>query len=528
MHGAIAAGHPLTAEAGARVLEAGGSAVDACIAASFVSWVAESPLTGPGGGGFMLVHTAREATTRVLDFFVTIPGLGLPPAQRLGRMDEVDVEFTNGAGAGGQSGATQVFRIGPASCAVPGAVAGLAAAHRTYGTLPWAALLEPAVRLARGGVELTPPQAYLHAILDVILRAYEDGRSVYGPEGRRLATGDRVVMPDLARTLELLAERGPRPFYDGELAEALVEHVQAGGGTITLDDLRSYRVVRRRPVSVRFDGQTFLSNPPPSSGGILIGYGLALLDRLPARPAGSAEAMHDLVQIMREQARARSHPGFAGSLYRGGLSRRLYDEHALAAALDRIGASSGVPEPAPPSGTTHISAVDQQGNAAALTISTGSGSGVIVPGTGIHLSNMLGEFDLNVTGAARGAGLRLTSMMAPSLVVGPDGPRLVVGSAGSLRLRGAIMQAVINVVRHGMSVEDAIHAPRLHVDHEHVHVEGGGDAAEVDRLAARGYDLVRWRRRNLFFGGAAAVERRPDGELRAAGDPRRGGHGVVV
>jgi gamma-glutamyltranspeptidase/glutathione hydrolase len=238
--------------------------------------------------------------------------------------------------------------------------------------------------------------------------------------------------------------------------------------------------------------------------------------------------MQELVEIMREQARARGRRGFTAALYRGGLPRRLYAEEHLREALERIGSAPGVAEPAPHSGTTHISAVDQQGNAAALTISTGSGSGVIVPGTGIHLSNMLGEFDLNVTGAARSAGLRLTSMMAPSLVVGPEGPRLVVGSAGSLRLRGAIMQAVVNVVRHGMAVEDAIAAPRVHVDDQHVHVEGGADPGEVDRLEELGYDLVRWRRRNLFFGGAAAVERQPGGELHAAGDPRRGGHGVVV
>jgi gamma-glutamyltranspeptidase / glutathione hydrolase len=334
-------------------------------------------------------------------------------------------------------------------------------------------------------------------------------------------------MADLAGTLEILAAEGADALYGGKLGQALVEHVRAGGGTITIDDLQAFRVVRRRPVSVRFDGQEFLSNPPPSSGGVLIGYGLKLLDRLPPRPPGTATAMAELIEIMREQARARQ-GRFMSELYRGGLARRLCAEETVRAALERIGSAPGVPEPAPPSGTTHISVVDRRGNAASLTISTGSGSGVVVPGTGIHVNNMLGEFDLNVAGAARAAGRRLTSMMSPSMVMGASGPRLVVGSAGSLRLRGAVMQAVVNVVRHGMSVEDAIAFPRLHVDDEHVHVEGGADREEVDRLAALGYDLVRWRRRNLFFGGAAAVELRPDGELHAAGDPRRGGHGVVV
>ena len=174
-----------------------------------------------------------------------------------------------------------------------------------------------------------------------------------------------------------------------------------------------------------------------------------------------------------------------------------------------------------------MSAVDAEGNAASLSSSTGSGSGVVVPGTGIHLNNMLGEYDL-VAGAPAVAGRRLTSMMAPSVVLGPAGPRLVVGSAGSIRLRGAIMQVVTNVVAHGLRVGEAIDAPRLHVEEPHVHAEGGFAAAELDRLEAWGYDVVRWRRHNLYFGGTNAVELRADGSLDAAGDIRRGGAGVVV
>ena len=172
--------------------------------------------------------------------------------------------------------------------------------------------------------------------------------------------------------------------------------------------------------------------------------------------------------------------------------------------------------------------VDERGNAASLTASTGAGSGVIVPGTGIHLNNMLGEYDLNPSGLDASPGKRLTSMMAPSIVLHGSSPRLVVGSAGSIRLRGAILQLVVNVVRHGMPVEEAISAARVHVDDGHVHCEGGADQPELDRLERLGYELIRWRRRNLYFGGAAAVEVREDGSLHAAGDPRRGGHGIVV
>jgi gamma-glutamyltranspeptidase / glutathione hydrolase len=523
VRGAIAAGHPLTAEVGADVLREGGNAADACVAAAFASWVAESPLTGPGAGGFLLVHRARDRSERLLDFFAAVPGRGRPGGA-VGEMEEVDVEFDRDA--------SQVFRIGAASCAVPGAIAGLEAAHRAYCTLPWRRLIEPAVAAAQQGFELTRPQAYLHAILDLILRHTDAGRQIYGPSGTRLVAGDRIVMDDLASTLETLADEGAEAFYRGELGRRVVDHVQAEGGALTWEDLREYRIISRRPIRVAFDGHEFVSNPPPSSGGILIGYALLLLARLGvAGPPGSAEAIARLAEVMREQTRARG-GSFAGDLYRGGLVRRLYAEPNVAAAVERIRArEAGRREPAGVSGTTHISVVDADGNAASLTASNGSGSGTIVPGTGIHLNNMLGEYDLNpVRREDRRAlsGKRLTSMMAPSLVLEGERPRVVVGSAGSVRLRGAILQIVLNVAAHGMSVGEAIEHPRVHLEEPHVHCEGGSDPAELDRLEAWGYELVRWRRRNLYFGGASAVEFRADGALSAAGDPRRGGHGIVV
>jgi gamma-glutamyltranspeptidase / glutathione hydrolase len=515
MRGAVAAGHRLTAEAGAQVLAEGGNAVDACIAAAFVSWVAESPLTGPGAGGFMLVHRASDSSSRVLDHFVAVPGLGL---RQLGKteMESVDVDFTPES--------SQVFRIGAASCAVPGAAAGLGEAHRRFATLPWRTLLEPAIAHAREGVVMTEPQAYLHEILDLILRHTEEGRAMYGSNGHRLAAGDRLVLGDLARTLEQLAERGAEDLYHGELARELSKHVCDHGGEITLRDLRDYRVIQRRPVRVPFLGHDFESNPPPSTGGVLIGYGLRLLDQLgPAGPPGSAEAMAQIVEIMREQEAARGGP-FVRELYRGGLARRLYDPSELAAAARRV--RHRLPELQ--HGTTHIAVVDGSGNAASLTASTGAGSGVIVPGTGIQLNNMLGEFDLAATGGIPRPGVRFTSGMAPSLVLRERRPRLVVGSAGSLRLRGAILQIIVNTLGHGLGVEEAIDRPRVHLEAAQVQAEGGNDPAELDRLETWGYEVGRWRRRNLFFGGAAGVELLEDGTLAAAGDPRRGGHGVVI
>ena len=523
MRGAIAAGHPVTAQAGADVLADGGNAVDACVAAAFASWVAESPLTGPGAGGFMVVHRDRDRSARVLDFFVTVPGLGASCAtgRDAAEMESVDVDFTPES--------SQVFRIGAASCAVPGAVAGLEAAHRSFGTRPWRELIAPAIELARRGVVVTREQAYLHAILDLILRHRREGRAIYGRDGKRLAAGERLVMPDLASTLERLAAHGARELYGGELGAEMVRYLRGNGSLMTRDDLVHYRVIRRRPIRSAFLGHEFASNPPPSTGGVLIAYALRLLDLLGVGgPPGSAEAISRLAEVMREQLRARG-GRFRRELYAGGLARRLFDPGTLAEATQRVRDVAPAPtEPAAARGTTHISVLDGERNAASLTASTGAGSGMIVPGTGIHVNNMLGEFDLAVTGTLPRPGRRMTSMMSPSVVLREGRAQLVVGSAGSLRLRGAVLQIVVNAIAHGLPVDEAIGLPRVHYEPPEIHCEGGIDPGEIDRLERMGYDVVRWRGRNLFFGGAAAVAVGPHGLLAAAGDPRRGGAGIVV
>jgi gamma-glutamyltranspeptidase / glutathione hydrolase len=521
MRGAIAAGHPLTAEAGARVLAEGGSAVDACIAASFASWVSESMLSGPGAGGFFLVHDAASARTRLADFFVSQPGLG-SGHRKYAEMQQVDVAF--------QPDSLQAFSIGEASCAVPGAPKGLEEAHRRFGKLPWRELVAPAIELARRGVEITPAQAFLHKILDPILRHSAEGRRVYETEGRRYQAGDVFRRLDLVGTLEQLAEEGAAALYGGELGRRLVAHIQGEGGRITLQDLERYRVVWRRPVRSRYRGCEFVSNPPPSSGGILVAYGLRLLDELgEGGTPGSTEALARLIEVMREQTRARSGRGYSAALRRGGLAAKLLTNDSVLGGVERVRHSAPAePEPRSANGTTHIAVVDSRGNAASLTCSLGSSSGVIIPGTGIHLNNMLGEEDL-VAGTER-PGERLTSMMAPSVVFANGQPRLVLGSAGSVRLRGAIMQTVANVIGQGLPVEEAVTRARVHLDEPIVQCEGGADVdpTALDGLERLGYEIVRWRDLNVFFGGVQAVEVRPDGSLAAAGDPRRGGHGIVV
>jgi gamma-glutamyltranspeptidase / glutathione hydrolase len=472
MTGAIAAGHEVTADAGARVLRDGGNAVDAAVAAGFASWVAESTLTGPGGGGFMLVHRSRDRSTRLLDFFVGVPSGGSDVEQ----MVTVDVDFSGGT--------ITPYLIGAASAAVPGVPLGLETAWRQFGSKPWAELVAPAIRAARDGVEVTAQQAYLHELLGAILRFQPEGDALY-----RLEAGDTFRIPKLADTLERIADEGVAPLYAGDLADRIAQTAPQ----ISREDLAQYRVIRRRPVSVPFRGFTFSSNPPPSSGGVLIAYGLQLLEE------GDAFDAPAIIDVMRAQAAARD-AAFASGLYRGGLARRL------------IGTVDA------PTMTTHISVVDARGNAVSYSASTGAGSGVFVPGTGIQLNNMLGESDL--AGVLR-PGTRLTSMMAPSICFDGDRPRLVVGSAGSSRLRGAIMQVVVNVLARGLGVRDAVDRPRLHWEAGVTHAEHGADADGVD-------EVTRWPSLNLFFGGCNAVEVHEDGTFSAAGDPRRGGAAVVV
>jgi gamma-glutamyltranspeptidase / glutathione hydrolase len=458
MKGALAAGHPLTARTGADVLRAGGNAVDACIAAGAVSWVCESPLTGPGGGGFLLVHHAGEARTQLLDFFVAVPERAASPDELV----ELVVDFGD---------SQQIFYTGPMSVAVPGTVRGLWEATARWGSMPWSDLLAPAVGLAREGVILNEAQAYLHEILDPLLRYSPEGDAVYGP-GRALRAGERFVVPVLADTLEQLAAEGPDFFYRGELAERIAAHVP-----ITLGDLARYQVIEREPLAVSFRGDDVRTTPAPSAGGRLLTVGLEALGTGEVTPLAIVRAMQAQDAMRRAEA---------------------------------VG------------GTTHISAVDGNGDAASLSCSLGSSGGVVVPATGIQLNNMLGEPQL--AGEER-AGARVTSLMTPSILLRDGRPRLVLGSAGSTRLHGAILQVVANVAARGLGVEEAVEAPRIHFENGVAHCE---DPAAADELEAVGCPVVRWRGQNLFFGGVSAVEIRDDGTLAGAGDPRRGGAAVVV
>jgi gamma-glutamyltranspeptidase/glutathione hydrolase len=491
MRGVVAAGHRLTAGAGAEILRAGGNAVDAALAAMFTSFVAEPMLTGLGAGGYMLV-SPPDGDAVLLDFFVEAPGRGLEPGAPHAPLRAVAVDF---------GGAVQMFNIGASAAGPYGTLSGAWAAAERFGRLPPADLVAPAVAAARGGVVVNEQQAYLLEILAPITDATPESRALYMPEGRSLRVGEVYRNPALADTLERLAAEGPAPFYTGDVAEAVCEWVAERGGLLTRADLAAYETVAREPVRVAYRGQTVLTNPPPSAGGILLAYALALLERMPAPPSVAA-----VVGVMEDAQAARTQEFLAGLPDPGFLERFN---------ASRLGA------------TTHISAVDVDGWACAVTCTNGEGCGEVVPGTGIHLNNMMGEQDLSPFGFhAHPPGRRLPSMMAPTMVLGHGGPRLVLGSAGSNRIRSAILQVVIGVLDHGLDVQAAIDAPRVHFEDGVVYVEPG---VETSELEAEQRTLARFSERNLFFGGAQAVLRDPEGGGLAGGcDPRRGGAVAVA
>jgi gamma-glutamyltranspeptidase/glutathione hydrolase len=487
----IAAGHPVTAQAGARVLREGGNAVDAAVAAVLASAAAEPLLTGLGAGGYLLVAGAGQRPM-VLDFFVAAPGRGADREARA-PLEAVDVDFGD---------AIQVFNVGASAVGVPGVPAGVAAALERWGTRDLAELAAPAAALAREGVALNAEQAFIAFILAPIMRSTPECAALWAPGGTLLVEGDVLRNEELGDSLELLGREGAAPFYDGRIGHALSDWVTARGGLLTRADLAAYEVVPRAPVRVPYRDRLVLTNPPPNAGGILLAYALARLDR----DASSPPRLREVADAM-TAAQAERTTEFTASLDEPGFQHRFLGS--------RLGA------------TTHISVLDVHGMAASVTCTNGEGSGVLVPGTGIHLNNIMGEEDLSPIGFHRDPpGRHMPSMMAPTVVLNDGEVELVLGSAGSNRIRSALLQTIVGAVDHGLDARAAVEAPRLHVESGHLYVEPGVPVEELDPTR---YELVRFRSRNVFFGGVQAVRRDPaTGDVTGAGDPRRGGVAIEL
>jgi gamma-glutamyltranspeptidase / glutathione hydrolase len=490
--GVVAAGHPVSARAGADAMRDGGNAVDAALGAMLASFACEPLLTGLGAGGYMLVVAPGQAPV-LLDFFVEAPGRG---ADADAHADLIPVPVSFGD-------AVQVFHVGAASVGTFGMPAGVCEAARRFARLPLPRLVAPAARLARDGVALNPQQAYIVEILEGIVTSTPEAAALFAPGGRLLRAGDILRQPELGDALERLGAEGSRPFYEGDIGAALVDWVSARGGLLTRADLAAYVTIDREPLHVGYRGREVMTNPPPSAGGILIARALAMLDGTAGPPT-----VTDLVAVMERTQRERT-PEFLA-----GLGDPAYVQEFLARPVGRLGS------------TTHIAALDRDGWACSVTCSNGSASGVIVPGTGVHLNNMLGEQDLNPLGFHRHPpGRRMPSMMSPTIVLRDGRAELAVGSAGSNRIRSAVLQTIIRVIDDGLEAQAAIEAPRVHFEDDIVYTEPGIDTAELERA---GRVLAPFRERNLFFGGAQAAARAPDGGFSGGGDPRRGGAAVLV
>jgi gamma-glutamyltranspeptidase / glutathione hydrolase len=443
MRAAVAAGHPATVDAGIEILEEGGSAADAAVAASLASCVAETVMTGLLGGGHAIVLSDGAIST--LDFFVAVPGLGAE--ERAVELERLEVPF----------GIEVVhYAVGIGSCGVPGVLAGLGALWRRHGTLPWARLAEPALRLAREGVVM--PSAHV-ACLEMLapVMTMREGAQIYSPSGLLLQTGEVMQQPGLVAALEAVAEEGPEsPTLDAALLALMEER----GGLVTRADLDSYEPIWGEPGRIQhrsfeLASRVGLASPLPA---------LARLDG--TDPVAFAKA--------------------------------------LAGGSDRSG------------DTTNITVVDRDGNAVVLTTSLGLGSGDWLPGLDLHLNSMLGEVDLIADDMV--PGLRMASMMAPTLAFDDEGLALAVGAAGGTRLRSALVQVAAGILDDDLSARDAVERPRLHPVADVVHLEPGFADDVPAALEAAGFAVRPWPSLHHYFGGVSAVSRSG-----AAGDPRRSG-----
>lgn len=506
--GAIAAGHPKTAAAGIEMFQLGGNAFDAAIAAMLASFVVEPTLTSAAGGGFLLAHTATNRNT-LFDFFTQTP----QKKQREAQLDFYPIKADFGD-------AIQEFYIGLGSIAVPGNIRGIFHIHHQLGTLPFKVLAEPAIDYATRGVEINEFQHFCLNLLSSIMLASEVGQQTYAPQGRLIQPGEVLVRKDVAATLEYLIEEGSRGFYEGAIAQQLVKDCQHRGGHLTLEDLKTYQVIEREPLTINYRGNRFLTNPPPSSGGALIAFTLELLSKFNLADVGFGTSCHlqILANAMRLTNEARK-DGYDANIYQPNIVEQFLSsnhlikyENELTKAVNKWGS------------TTHISVMDDEGNAASVTTSNGEGSSYIIPGTGIMTNNMLGEEDLNPHGFHQWQeNVRISSMMAPTIVLKNHRPEIVLGSGGSKRIRTAILQVISNIIDFGMPVSEAVESPRLHWENNVFNLEPGfSEEAVKGSQFSPEHELVLWKRKNLFFGGVHTIME-SEGLIVGAGDSRRSG-----
>ncbi len=514
--GAVAAGDPRSVAAGLNALRNGGNAVDALLAAGLTAAVVETFLTGLGGGGVALVRSADDGVVRAHDFFATVPGLGRGD-RPVPATTPVEVDY---------GVEVQVFHGGPASVAVPGIPAGFADLHRRYGRLPMEALVEPALHHARRGFEVDGSMTVVCELIAGVISLDPAIRAMFLPGGEVVARGTTLRLPELGDTLELFAREGARPFYEGEVAGAMLAFAGGDRGPLTAQDLRAYRARRREPLVRAYrDGELFL-NPPPGAAGALLAHAFGVLqDALPSIERFDGPTLLRLARVMAAADGVRD-AEFFHRLDEPAWLEALLDPERLRATAARL---ARLPATAADDGvgsTTHVSAVDADGWVAAYTSSNGETCGWMLPGTGVMLNNFLGEEDLQgPDGASRAPGQRVRTMMAPTLLRQADGSWAAMGTGGANRIRSAVLQGVIHLVDRGVDPAEAVEHGRIH--HEggvcRVELAGGLDEALAVELEEALGTVIRYSDRHMYFGGLHLARLRPDGSFDGAGDPRRAG-----
>jgi gamma-glutamyltranspeptidase/glutathione hydrolase len=526
-HAMVVAQEPLATDVGVETLASGGNAVDAAVAVAFALAVTHPAAGNLGGGGFLLVRLA-DGRNAFFDFRERAPG----KAHRDMYLDP-DGHLTDGS------------VIGWRASGIPGTVRGLELAHKKYGRKPWAKLVGPAIRLAKEGF---PVSWHLAESLknSKRLEAFPESRRVFQRDGNYYQPGETLVQPELGRTLERIARGGASEFYEGETARRLVKEMEAHGGLFTLADLKDYRAVERPVLRGRYKGHEILTAPPPSSGGVGLLQMLGVLENSGYEEAGhgAAATIHFVAEAMRRYYADRSEyladPDFFAVPVARLLDRRYIEklrrsiDPALARPSDQI--RPGDFPDVESDQTTHLSIVDAEGNAVALTytINGGYGSGVTVPGLGFLLNNEMDDFaakpgEPNMFGLVQGEanaiqpGKRPLSSMTPAIVLRDGRLFLVLGAPGGSRIINGVLQVLLNVVDFRMNIQDAVDRPRFHHQWkpDTLSMEEGFSPDTVDLLRRRGHQVAP-------IGGVAVVEAilATDGWLEGGTDRR--GHGKAA
>ena len=521
----VVSGHPLASEVGRDILRAGGNAVDAAVAVGFALAVVHPEAGNIGGGGFMVFRTA-DGAVRSLDYRETAP-------DRATRDMYLD---PNGE-------PTERSVTGHLAAGVPGAVAGLTAAHQQLGRLPFDSVIAPAIRLARDGFVVDEYRSESIRGDSARLSSFPASLATFLPGGRPPAPGSRLIQPELAATLEAIGRDGAAGFYQGIVAELIVGEMERGGGLISHADLAGYRAIWREPITIHYRGHTVYSMPPASSGGVTTGEILNIMEGYdPIPPFGTPALIHREAEAMRRAFTDRNQHLGDPDFVRNPIERLLSKEYA-ATLRNGIG-ERATPTPrfdpaaAGGSSTTHYSVVDAEGNAVSCTttLNNSYGSAVTVTGAGFLLNDEMDDFATapgkpNMYGLVQGEanaiapGKRMLSAMTPSIVLDPNGQLyMVVGTPGGPRIITMVYHVISNVIDHRMPLPEAVTAPRMHHQAlpDSLRVEDDGfTTTTLDSLRSRGHGVST----RGHWGDVAAIIRTPAG-WQGVSDPRGGGGGA--